>query len=396
MPKIGFLNYSRYLISLFTKGSPIDLSKDVLKDYVNIRNKIYSNEKHIDAAISWILEAQRANSDGGVAALYSLYKGWHASYSETTGYIIPTMFNYYHKTKNESIKKSSISMAEWELTKQMGNGAFPGGAIGDKEFPVVFNTGQVIFGMVRAYQETKDGKFRNAAIKAADWLVKVQNKNGCWNRFDYLNKIHAYNTRTAWSLAKVYEVTKDKKYIKSATKNIDWALKQQLSNGWFMHNAFYEKQEPLLHTIAYAIQGILECGIFLKNKKYINAAKKSADRLISLQRKNGSLAGSFDISWKSSVSWSCLTGNSQIAIVWLRLHGLTRDGKYFIAAKKINNYVKSTQNLDSKNSGIRGGIKGAYPIYGWYAPFCYTNWAAKFFIDALMLEDDSSIANHLS
>ena len=35
--------------------------------------------------------------------MYSLYEGWHASYSETTGYIIPTMFNYYRKTKDKQI-----------------------------------------------------------------------------------------------------------------------------------------------------------------------------------------------------------------------------------------------------------------------------------------------------
>lgn len=387
--------YAKYAISLFIKGSPLYLSKEILKDALNIRNKICNNEKHVKAAINWLLEAQKANNDGGVAALYSLYEGWHASYPETTGYIIPTMFNYYNKTKNETIKESAMQMADWELTKQMQNGAFPGGAIDNKEFPIVFNTGQVIFGVVRAYQETKEIKYKKSAIKAADWLVKIQNKNGCWDKFDYLGKIHTYNTRTALALLRVYDLTKKGSYLKAAAKNIDWALKQQLDNGWFKHNAFYEAQEPLLHTIAYTIQGILEAGIYLKNEKYINAAKKSADALLELQRQDGSLAGSFDKNWHSSVSWSCLTGNSQTSIIWLRLYDITKDKKYFDASNKINNYVKSTQNLASANKGVRGGIKGAYPIYGWYAPFCYVNWGAKFFIDSLMLEEDLSIGNWL-
>ena len=58
--------------------------------------------------------------------------------------------------------------------------------------------------------------------------------------------------------------------------------------------------------------------------------------------------------------------------------------------------MKSTQDICSRNKNIRGGIKGAYPIYGWYAPFSFPNWAAKFFIDALMLEDNPDIANKLS
>jgi len=388
--------YLKYFVSLITKGSPYYLSKEIIKDALNFKNKIFSNEVHIKATVNWFLNAQKANNDGGVSAMYSLYNGWHSSYSETTGYIIPTMFNYYHKTKDKKIKESAITMSNWEIAKQLKEGAFPGGEKNGKEMPIVFNTGQVIFGMVRAYQETKDEKYKNSAIKAADWLVKIQNKDGCWDKFTYLNQIHAYNTRTAWSLLRVHEITKNAKYKNSVIKNIEWALKHQLKNGWFKHNAFHENQEPLLHTIAYSIQGILESGIYLKNKKYISAAKKAADVLLKKQRKDGSLPGSFDENWNSSVSWSCLTGNSQMSIIWLRLYYLTKEKLYFDAAKKANQYIKSAQDIKSLNKGIKGGIKGAYPIYGWYAPFCYPNWAAKFFIDSLMLEDDKETADKLS
>ncbi len=389
------IRYLKYCGSLIAKGSPACLILEILKDTLNKRNNAMANKIHIDAAIEWLLQAQKANNDGGVAALYSLYDGWHASYPETTGYIIPTMFNYYHKTRDSKIRKSAVKMADWELKKQMPSGAFPGAAVGKKEFQIVFNTGQVIFGIVRAFEETKKSKYKKSAIKAAEWLASIQNKNGCWDKFTYLNQIHTYNTRTAWALLRVYDITKNSSYKKAAIKNIEWALKQQLDNGWFMNNAFHENQEPLLHTIAYSIRGILEVGIYLNNKKYINAAKKSADALLQKQRRDGSLPGSFDENWNNSVSWSCLTGNSQTSIIWLRLYGLTKNKKYLIAAKKINSYMKSTQNLTSGNRGVRGGIKGAYPLYGWYAPFCYINWAAKFFIDSLMLEDDLGIGEKL-
>ena len=388
--------YLKYFASLITRGSPYCLLKEIVKDSLNFKNKIHSNEMHIKAAVNWLLNAQKANSDGGVSAMYSLYQGWHSSYSETTGYIVPTMFNYYHKAKDEKIKESSIRMSKWELTKQLKEGAFPGGEKNGKELPIVFNTGQVIFGMARAYYETKDEKYKNAAIKAANWLVRIQNKNGCWDKYTYLNQVHTYNTRTAWALLRTHEITKNIKYKKAAIKNIEWALKQQQENGWFKHNAFYEKQEPLLHTIAYSISGILEAGIYLKNQRYITAAKRAADSLLKKHRKDSSLPGSFDKNWKSHVSWSCLTGNSQTSIIWLRLYYLTKETSYLDAAKKINNYMKSMQDIKTNNSGIRGGIKGAFPIYGWYAPFCYPNWAAKFFIDSLMLEDDKEIADKLS
>ena len=44
---------------------------------------------------------------------------------------------------------------------------------------------------------------------------------------------------------------------------------------------------------------------------------------------------------------------------------------------------------------IKGAIPGAFPIYGWYTPFCYPNWAAKFFVDSLLLEYDKNVADKL-
>jgi len=36
--------------------------------------------------------------------------------------------------------------------------------------------------------------------------------------------------------------------------------------------------------------------------------------------------------------------------------------------------------------GTRGAVKGSFPVSGGYAPHQYLNWAAKFFIDANLLE----------
>ena len=75
-----------------------------------------------------------------------------------------------------------------------------------------------------------------------------------------------------------------------------------------------------------------------------------------------------------------------MSIIWQKLFIATKEQKFLDAAKKSNYYMKTIQNLNSSNPGIKGGIPGAFPIYGWYAPFCFPNWAAKFFADALMLE----------
>ena len=365
-----------------------------IKDSLKKRNPAYSNDVHIKAAIDWLCTAQKQNNDGGVSAIYSLFDGWAESYVETTGYIISTFFNYAEVSKKHTYKEKAIEMADFELRKQLLSGAFPGA--GKKDTPIVFNTGQVLLGLCRAYEETSDLKYKKAAEKAADWLISVIDEDGCWRKHEYLNNVHTYNTRTAWALLYAHRIIGKENYKKWADKNMIWALTQQLENGWLQNNGFYPEQEPLVHTIAYSIRGILESAIYLRRKSYLEAAIKAAAQLIAAQRSDGSLQGSFNREWKSSVNWSCLTGNSQMSIIWQKLFLITKDNKFLEAAKKSNAYMKNTQDLKSLNFGIRGGIQGAFPIYGWYAPFCYLNWAAKFFADALMLEDNPRIVMKLA
>lgn len=375
------------------------LNYDLIKIYLTIqRSTVNSSESHLEAAIQWICHAQDAFNDGGVARSYSLVynsffnrKGWIPSYPETTGYIIPTMFDYAKLTDNKEIFKRAVRMADWECDVQMENGAVMGGTVDTTPTPAIFNTGQVIFGWVRAFLETGSKKYLDSAIKAGNFLVAKQDNDGAWrkelSKFT-TNKIetYTYNTRTAWALLYLYTATNNLKYKESAIKNIEFALTQQSSNGWFKNNCLSDPAQPLLHTIAYAVRGILETGILLENQRYIDAAKKAAESMIERQRDNGSLAGRFNERWEPTVSWSCLTGNAQIGIIWGRLYQITEDIKYLNALKKANRFLKSVQVLNPENKDIHGGITGSYPLHGRYGRFEILNWAVKFFVDSVMIE----------
>src|SRR5262245_39831263 len=52
-----------------------------------------STQGHLAAAIDWLTRAQDM-CRGGVSYGYDLRRGWMAAYPETTGYIIPTLFDY--------------------------------------------------------------------------------------------------------------------------------------------------------------------------------------------------------------------------------------------------------------------------------------------------------------
>jgi len=178
-----------------------------------------------------------------------------------------------------------------------------------------------------------------------------------------------------------------KKIQKAAIKNLNWALKQSNKNFWFYNNSFKAKKSPLLHCISYTLRGFLEAGIILENKTFIHVALNASLKLLNYYEKNKILPARFNSNWESYDFYSCLTGNVQLSIIWLKLYQLCKEKRFLINAIKLNNYLKLKQVLNSRNINIEGAIKGSDPIWGWYNPFGYPSWATKFFCDALMLED---------
>ncbi len=364
-------------------------------DYFDLRtppDQMPPNARYLQAAMAWLCHAQDATPDGGIAARYRLDRGWTASYPETTGYIIPTFFNYAAFTQNPSYHSRAIRMADWLLRIQMDSGAFPGHTLDCKPVPRVFNTGQVILGLLHAYQETRNEQYLEASIRAGDWLVSVQESDGSWLRHTFNDRVHAYHTCVAWPMILLASLTGKANYRQAAVANLDWALSCQTETGWFHHNGFKDDRFPYLHTIAYTITGLLESAYLLQpeapfKSRFFLAAVRASEALLHRFEVRRYMAAQFDQNWKSPARFSCLTGNSQMAYNWLRIYEGIRDPRYLNGAVKLNEFVKSTQDLRSRNPGIRGGIKGSHPIWGRYIRYSYPNWAAKFFVDAIMLEE---------
>ena len=366
-----------------------------LQDYFDLRTPslaLQSNAVHAQAAMQWLCRAQEANGDGGVAARYRLSKGWAASYPETTGYIIPTFFDCADLTQNEEYRRRALRMADWLLTVQHENGAFPAHDVSVLPEPRVFNTGQALLGLVRAFRETGEGIYLQASLRAGEWLASVQDAGGAWTKFEYYHRAHAYHTDVDWPLLELFVATQKNIYRNAAVKNLDWVLSQQQPNGWFEKCGFKNDEAPFLHTIAYTISGLIESGALLQPEQpsqniYARAALRASEALLHRYEIRDFMAGQFDRNWKATVTYSCLTGNAQTAFNWLRLYEFTQDARFLNAALKLNDYVKSTQDLKSHDLGIRGGIKGSHPLWERYIRYSYPNWAAKFFVDALLLED---------
>jgi hypothetical protein len=344
--------------------------------------------QHLKASYRWICKAQDATPDGGVSGCYNLLYGWAGSYPETTGYIIPTFLHYSDAIGDPDARARAIRMANWEIEVQLPTGAVRSGMLGTKVGPAVFNTGQVLFGWISAIAATNDPNFTNAATKAARWLISVQDTDGAWRKYLSMlstSSVQTYNVRAAWGLAIAGVELDEKDWKSAALRNCEWALSQQTPNGWFARNAFSDQEQPLLHTIGYVLEGLLGVGELLGCERYIHATRSGIAPLVELFQRTGTLRGRYDPQWTPAASWRCLTGEAQIAIVLQRLTRITGERAYSEMAQRLIDGLASTQDMNERYPESFGGIAGSQPLWGGYAPFNYLNWAAKFFMDALLL-----------
>jgi hypothetical protein len=279
--------------------------------------------------------------------------------------------------------------------------------VDDGAGPSVFNTGQIVFGLVRAAREFGGEAYGHAAQAAARWLVRVQDPTGEWRRHDFLEQSHVYNTRTAWALLLMHEQTGEEELREAARSNLAWALSQGDEDGFYRRAAFdpreqgYSPGEKLravvrgrnrpsfytkasLHTLAYTVQGALESAWLLEDAADLAAHAQTAAERLAFDARDGGLAGFYGPGWRRETSSACLTGAAQMAIVWLRL---VQNGRRELldAADRAIGLVAGSQDLSARRPHRRGAVAGSKPLWGLYLPFRYPNWAAKFAADAYLL-----------
>src|SRR5205807_1741250 len=124
--------------------------------------------------------------------------------------------------------------------------------------------------------------------------------------------------------------------------------------------------------------------------EYIEAAACTARSLIELMDGTGYVPGRINAQFRGTVDWCCLTGTAQTSVVWSQLYEITGGSRYRDARRLANRYLMARHNISSDDPAFRGGVFGSWPFWGGYGRNKVLNWAVKFFIDALLLEEKQS------
>ena len=398
----------------------------VFRKHLNfIGEPIYSDRIHLEACFKWLLLAQKKSKSKGISRAYSITLGWFSAYPETTGYIIDTFIDYYQFTKDTFYLKKAIELGDWELSIQLPDGSIPLRDPETKESDV-FDTGMVLLGICTLYSTTGEERFKHAAIKLGNWLIENQDATGAWSRNSYKDVPHVYHSKVSWALFKLFLITKDVRYESAVINNLSWIFAQKDSNDWFNYMGFDGNENPYSHTFAYTLQGFMELyklmvkrtadstiPPYVHQNELFEVCKRLCDKFIDKFNLVGAchmlmLPGEYDSNYDSIGKYACLTGNSQLALVYFDLYDFTGKSEYRIAGNNLIDVVKQSQYIGEVAEGVTesvseleafhqviaikkrrrdrilGAIPGSFPLWEKYHSNEYPNWAVKFFADALM------------
>ncbi len=339
------------------------------------------NKKRLNLAVQWLKRSIDVHKGNGSAAFYSPLKGWAPAYPETTGYLIPTMINVAHETKDKRLVERAMNCADWLCKIQKPDGHFPGGPGGTLN-PNVFDTGQIILGLRTAYQEWKCDHYYEALDKSVKKLMNILETDGSWQKDAFVEGYSpAYYSRVIWAVLLANEVLQKPGLENKMIKSLEYYSSQISEHISFMHWGFKSGEPALTHTIAYTLRGFLESGQLLKEKRLLTLVEAISLKLLEVMQEKGKLAGSYQTDWQGDYSFICVPGHFQMVILFNRLYELSKNEIFRQWAEILFLKAQKTQSKFPLK-GIKGGFPGSAPVWGKYQRFKWLNWSVKFYLDA--------------
>ena len=355
------------------------------KPLVEARPETTDHQRHLEAGADWLIASIQACDGEASSKGYKIGRGWMPPYPETTGYIIPTLLNLGEFRNDPGLAATARKMGAWLTRIQRPDGGFSGYELGLQEAPDVFDTGMILLGFNALLRDGVADKIAPAAARAAEFLVGAIDNEGAFARHVSHEMLHTYNVRSAWALVAYGNLADDEATMAAGLANADWTLGQQRDNGFFDNNGFKPGGNSNTHGTAYVLRGLLQIHGLTGRDDILAAVRRGIDPVVALLEQHGWLAAEIGPDWTFRSRHICLTGCAQLAIVLLRLAGLTGDTRYVEPAERLIALVAAAQNTRAKGTRHHGAIAGSFPIFGRYAPLQYPNWATKFFVDALLL-----------
>ena len=355
-----------------------------------------------DIVKNWILNSgliiTEKNDDnyGAVHAFYDENKEkFGFIYPEITGYNVSALCFLYQVEKNNLFIKMAQDSANWIIKIFEKYGVIIQGLDFEnesrKKLSYTFDTAVCAKGLLDCFNLTKDEKLLETSKKLIQWIEKgLDNEGKIFPYFDlksnefketnevWYKKWGCLHIKTSIPFVQLYKITKDNSYLDSANKICNNFSKFQNSDGSISLN---EKNSIInLHTMSYALEGLLFNFSITKNKKYFVSIEKALDWVVSNIKEDGSISLWFNAKYKSKAVYPV----AQIIRLMILMDKFQNNNKYLEKILKLNTFMISLQAKDS-NKKINGGFYEEYfkTLLGWKKRKKLNSWGSLFALQAL-------------
>ena len=350
---------------------------------------------------NWILNSglvisnQENENFGGVYSHYDLSTNEYGFiYPEITGYFLSTLRFLHQLNFDEKIIEKSKQSADWLIKIHNKYGGIIQGLSNDKSkqnLVYSFDTGICAKGMLDCYLVTKEQKYLNFAQKLLTWLIDdVMDSDGTLkpiknlstNQFETDNSVWykqkgCLHVKTCMPFFQIYQITKISKYLECGRLICKTYKKFQKNDGSL--SIHHNSKIIHMHTLCYALEGLLYAYEKTKNEDLLLDCKKTLDWCVTkIQDGDGSTNLWFNSRYKQAKT------SYHIAQL-IRLMNIVNKNFniYDKFISKLYSFLISMQEESSdikSNGGLHEDISKS--IFGWKKNSKINSWGSMFALQA--------------
>ena len=204
-------------------------------------------------------------------------------------------------------------------------------------------------------------------------INKYQESNQVWYKQE-----GCLHIKIAMAYFQLYEISEDKKQLEIASKICEKISNYQNSDGSIR---LHKNSKVInLHTLSYALEGLLYGFHVTKNYDFQLKCKKALDWCIEQINEDGSISLWFNSKYNSKAAYPI----AQLIRLMILFEKLEQKSNYKNQILRLHDFLITLQALDS-NPRINGGFYEEYykTMFGWKKRLRINSWTSMFALQAI-------------
>jgi len=319
-------------------------------------------------------------------------------YPEITGYFISTMRFLFEHEKNQGFLKAAQSSAEWLIRIYEKYGAIIQGINNDdSKVPLSysFDTSICINGILDYYLMSNNIQHLEYSKRMIQSQIthaieedgtilpfrKLDSNQYLENKDVWYKQKGCFHIKNSISLVKLYKITSESQYLEYAKKICDTCKQFQKEDGMFCIHQ--DRKIVNLHTLCYALEGLLYTYNTTRNDDYLSNCKTCLEWVIKQIQQDGSIELWFNSKYREKASYPV----AQLIRIMILLDKLESNVSYKKNIDKLYLYLLSFQKTTNPH---KGGFYEEYyrSLFSWKKRLRINSWASMFSLQAIFLYEN--------